>query len=276
MILMIADLLSRARAIAGDRDAGASELVARLLPLLDEAIRAGRDTTVHLARIVCGGQPAMAPLWHACAAALADADQPGTFARVRAEMERAPRALVRAAADALSDLLRDEASPAILTLSYSGSVAAALREVQKRQALRLICAESRPRLEGRRLAAELAAAGMAVTVVIDAALTTYLSGASAIVVGADAVLPEHWINKSGSFGLCAAASFTGTPVYVVASRDKFVPRSIAPRLVTPPGADFERTPIELATLLLTDVGPIPPSSTAEVPAYALYDYLRLI
>src|SRR5687767_3613614 len=93
-------LIARATAVAADRDAGASELLARLLPLLEEAIAAGPDQTIAVARIVCATQPAMASLWHACAAAVAEIAQPGSFARRRAELERAPRALVRAASAA--------------------------------------------------------------------------------------------------------------------------------------------------------------------------------
>src|SRR5688572_27286127 len=92
-------LIDRAQQIAEDRDSGASALAARLLPLLAEAIQAGEAVTLDVARVICSGQPAMAPLWNACAAAVAEHHTPDTFARVRAQMERAPTALTRAASE---------------------------------------------------------------------------------------------------------------------------------------------------------------------------------
>jgi len=267
-------LLSRARAIADDREAGASELLARLLPVLTAALESSPQDVLAFARLICRRQP-MAALWHACAAAVDDADHPGTFARVRMEMERAPRALDRAAAITLRELLTDEDSPLILTLSYSGSVARVLGELAGERRMRIVCGEGRPRFEGRRLAAALHDRSAEVTLVIDAALTTFLPDASAIVLGADAVCSTRWINKVGSLGLCAAANLRGTPVYVIASHDKFVPNVLESALALPLGppeevwgaaagiarvnAYFEFVPAELATLFLTDRGRLSPA-----------------
>jgi translation initiation factor 2B subunit (eIF-2B alpha/beta/delta family) len=266
--------MARATALAADRDAGASELLARLLPLLEEAIAAGPDQTVAVARIVCRAQPAMAPLWHACAAAVAEITQPGSFARRRAELERAPRALVRAASAALRDLLTGERAPVLLTISFSASVAQTLAEVARTHAFQVACGEGRPRFEGRRLAQDLHSSGIDVTLVVDAALTALLPQASAVVVGADAISADRWINKVGTFGLAAAAERTGVALYVIAARNKFVPRALESHITLPPNpADeiwpdgpfdihrrnvyFEATPTDLATLYLTDGGAIP-------------------
>lgn len=270
------ELFERAAAIAGERDAGASEILRQLLSILDEAVRAGGSAPLGVARIVLAAQPAMAPLWHACASAVADATSPGTFARTRAEMERAPRALIRAASLALRELLTGDRAPRLLTLSYSHSVAQVLREVAASTTLRVVCGEGRPRFEGRRLATALAESGCDVTVVVDAALTACLSEASAVVMGADAVLEDRWINKVGSFGLAAGAALRGVPVYVVSARDKFAPVMLATHLEPaqqdpdevwpePPSPIlarnlyFEPVPSDLATLFLTDAGPIAPA-----------------
>jgi Initiation factor 2 subunit family len=273
------NLLPVARAIASDAESGASELLARALPLLADAIAAGRGATIEIARIVCSGQPIMAPLWRASAAAVAEHDRPGTFALVRAELERSPRALMRAASAALRDLLLDDPDPLLITLSYSGSVYSALAAIAAKRRLRVVCGEGRPRYEGRRLADVMDRAGAQVTLVVDAALTSFLSEASAVVVGADAVFGEAWVNKVGTFGLAAAASISGTPVYVVAARDKFVPASLAARMSLPIGAVdevwpegpaqiarvnryFESIPADLATLFLTSAGPLSPRDLA--------------
>ena len=114
----MSDIVARAREIAADRDSGASELLARLLPLLDEALAQGPAAVAEVIRLVWQGQTAMAPLWHACAAALRETDQPGSFHRFRQARERAPAALVRVA----SSSLLDEWSNVERPLSFSGSV----------------------------------------------------------------------------------------------------------------------------------------------------------
>jgi translation initiation factor 2B subunit (eIF-2B alpha/beta/delta family) len=246
----------RAHWIAGDRERGASVLLAELLPVLDAAIADGPSAAVEVARIVCAGQPAMASLWNLCAAAVADSALPGCYARRRAEASRARQALTRVAVHALQDALLDVSQPRLLTLSYSGSVARALLDLFRTRPFELICAESLPGGEGHRLRDDLRAAGLRVTAVHDAELTTYLSSATAVVVGADAISARGWTNKVGTFGLAAAAWFRGVPVFVMASRDKAVSDRLETRLrVTSP---FEVTPLHLATLIITETGPSPP------------------
>jgi translation initiation factor 2B subunit (eIF-2B alpha/beta/delta family) len=266
--------ISRMDEIARDRDAGASELLARLLPLLAEAVNHGEAETLAVARVICHGQPAMASLWNACAAAVMEHAIPGRFARVRAEMERAPTALTRAATVAMLDALQGTESPRLLTLSYSGSVVRVLAAVAAQKPIEVICGEGRPRFEGRRMAEALAASA-STTLTTDAALTASLDTATAVIVGADAVAAQHWINKVGTRGLAAAAAQRGIPTYVVCTRDKLQSRQLADRWSPSfgPGDEvwdggptqiridnpyFERIPAELATVFLTDAGTLPP------------------
>jgi translation initiation factor 2B subunit (eIF-2B alpha/beta/delta family) len=277
----VESLLERARLVAADRDGGASALLARLLPILSEALTLDRATLVAVARTVCFGQPSMAPLWNACAAALADWRTEGRFARIRMELERSPRALQRAAALALTDALAGETCPRVITLSYSGSAIGALRAVAAGRPIATICGEGRPRYEGRRAAATLAAAGARAVLTTDAALSSYLESASAVVVGADAIATARWINKVGTLGVCTAADRLGVPVFVVAGREKawaevfdarWRPASGDPDDVwqADPAAFaienrlFEAVPAELATLFLTDAGAVAPSDLSAI------------
>ena len=284
-------LRQRAEEIGRDRDRGAAELLALTLPLLAEALASGRETTLEVVRTICGGQPAMAPLWNACGAAMSDASQPGRFARVRAEMERAAAALVRAAGAALDEALGDERSPHLLTLSFSSSVARVLGAVAAHRPLRVTCGEGRPRYEGRRMATELASSRIDVTLTTDAALTVRLSSATAVIVGADAFRPSAWINKVGTRGLAAAASLAGVPTFVICTRDKARPGAPhAEALVDgppeevwdtpPPGVGlsnpyFEDTPAELATLFLMESGRVSPDDLESVCARYSADILNL-
>ena len=211
--------------------------------MLDAALAAGHEATVDVARRVCGGQPAMASLWNLCAAALADFVHPGRYALRRAEVERAPDSLTRAATAALVDALQGSTHARVLTLSHSGSVARVLTALSGALTLEVICGESLPGGEGAALAGQLRQDGIRTELVHDALLTTYLgsasapaprsasaSGSVAVVMGADAVTAEHWTNKAGTYGLAAAAWFSGVPVYVLASRDKTAAAALALRL----------------------------------------------
>lgn len=265
--------VARAAAIAGDRDAGAGEILARLVPLLDEARRKAPAALPAIEATVRRVQPAMANLRFACAAAVADRERPGTWARAVAQLRRAPAALARVAVQALVEA---SAPPwRLVTWSYSSAVVAAVERLAGRGPVTVLCGEGRPRGEGRRLAVRLVAAGARVTLTTDAAVTARLAGAMAVVVGADAVTPAGWINKVGTGALAAIARREGVPVYVLASRDKFrrdpglrdealaVTGELA-ELGEAPGLGvemanptFEWIPLDAADLFLTDAGPVP-------------------
>jgi translation initiation factor 2B subunit (eIF-2B alpha/beta/delta family) len=133
------------------------------------------------------------------------------------------------------------------------------------------CTEGRPVFEGRTLATRLAAAGCAVRFFTDAAIGHALEGCDAVVVGADAVAAQWFINKSGTRLLAHAASRYGVPVYVLAGREKFVSGEVeahleivegaldevwpnAPDGITVRNPYFERTPLDLVAGVITDAG----------------------
>jgi methylthioribose-1-phosphate isomerase len=114
----------------------------------------------------------------------------------------------------------------------------------------------------------------------DAGVGAALDHTDAVLLGADAVAPRWFLNKVGSAALAAAASSRGTPVYLVAGRDKFVPPQLEAALTIemhpadevwdtpPPGvvvrnAYFERVPLDLVTALVTDAGLLTPDMVEE-------------
>jgi translation initiation factor 2B subunit (eIF-2B alpha/beta/delta family) len=169
----------------------------------------------------------------------------------------------------------------LVTISFSRTVVMALERIAATRELRVSCSESRPALEGRRLASRLAAAGVAVTYFSDAAIGQALGAADAVVVGADAVAPEWFLNKIGTCMLAAAAGQQGVPVHVMATRDKFVSHAVGSRRIAREGAAaeiwesapagvvvrnpyFESIPLELVASLITDTGVLGASLAAEV------------
>ena len=226
--------------LAADGESGASELLPRAIDLLRTARQQGPDTLADVARGVVVAQPGMASLWNAAAAALADTASPGTMELFAERASRARAALRRVAVETLAtrdwvhgvDTRRGDVdlSLHLTTCSFSGSVLAALTGVSATSPLTVACAEGRPRFEGRRLARALAEAGVRVEFFSDAALATALPRTQAVVVGADAVAPGWFLNKTGTSQLAAAASVLGVPVFVLATRDKFVPAALADHL----------------------------------------------
>jgi translation initiation factor 2B subunit (eIF-2B alpha/beta/delta family) len=181
----------------------------------------------------------------------------------------------------------------VLTLSHSGTVARVVVALQRERRLEVVCGEGRPRFEGRQMAEALARHGMQVTLTTDAAVTSFLEPTAAVVVGADALAADYWINKVGTAGLTAAAAARGVPVYVVATRDKALAQPLAarwnpgdgpaeevmaepPRHVSIRNPYFEPIPIEQATLVLTDVGPVPPGEVGALATRYLPDVEALL
>lgn len=257
----------RLAALAANNTAGAAELLAEALDILLAARAAHADMRA-IARAVCEAQPTMAPLWNAAAAATAD--DPERLNQFAARVRRAPAIVARyAAAHFAAD---DSKRPLhVVTISFSSSVVVVLDAISRIRPLAVSCSESHPALEGRRLAAHLAAAALPVTYFGDAAIGHALPGADAVIVGADAIAPSWFLNKSGTRMLAAAAAQQGVPVYVAATREKFVGQELAERLVIrsgdpgevwadpPQGVDvrnpyFESTPLDLVTAVICDIG----------------------
>ena len=260
-------LHERLAALAANTTAGAAELLAEAIDILFAARASDLDMR-DIARAVREAQPTMAPLWNAVAAA--SSDDPERLNQFAQRVRRAPAALARYAAAHFTD---DEPQRPlrVVTLSYSSSVVFALDAIRATRPLHVTCSESRPALEGRRLAARLAAAGVSVAYFGDAAIGHALHGADAVLVGADAIASFWFLNKSGTRMLAAAATQQGVPVYVAATRDKFAGPELAARLVVrngepgevwaepPAGVDvrnpyFESTPLDLVTAVISDIG----------------------
>ena len=276
---MIAQLLHRIDAFGRDNESGASTLLPQALDMLMEARRAGQAELAAVARGLCLVQPSMASIWNAAAVALVP-DAPGALDRFRARATRAPAALARIAVDTILVPAGSLDRPLrVVTVSASRSVEHCLESLAPRCRLRLVCAEGRPVYEGRGMAARLAAKGIGVEVCTDAAVTTCGEGADAVLVGADAVTPRWFVNKCGTRQVAAVAAETGVPLYVVASRDKFLGPPLdarlrlkrgptaevwgdAPSTVTLANPYFERVSVDRVVAFITDVGAVGPDAVS--------------
>lgn len=163
----------------------------------------------------------------------------------------------------------------IATLSASESVRAILLAALEDGAdISIVISESRPMMEGAKLAGLLASAGVSVTLVVDAALPSMVKDCSAVLVGADSISEKSFVNKTGTLALALAARESPVAFYAAALSSKLIPEAMrgAPdRLHDPaevmdaqaPGLTaenryFEAVPLALVTGVITEDGVFSP------------------
>lgn len=227
---------------AADRTSGSGAVAARFLSDLQRFVANDRSaTTAELRgklyewlRQAQAGAPSFALVHQFAARALSVANaasQRGDSpADLRAHIAQSCHAEAGDLVAAVEGVARTAAAsittsePWIATLSSSSAVLAALRLLQREgRKPRVLLAESRPRLEGRDMAAALAADGIPVWLVADMALPLMMQQANALWLGADAVTEHGVLNKIGSFAATLAAREHGVTVHVLAHRRKFLP-----------------------------------------------------
>jgi len=168
----------------------------------------------------------------------------------------------------------------IATLSHSAAVRdALLAAALAGRAPRVLIAESRPLYEGRVVARALAARGIEVWLVVDAALPLLISQARMVWLGADAVTELGVVNKVGSYAAALAAREHSVPVYALASRRKFLPATGALQIlemspaevwdapaqgVKPRNVYFETVPLPLLRGVVVEDAVLPPGEAAQL------------
>jgi translation initiation factor eIF-2B subunit delta len=279
---MINDAITR---LASNNTSGASEILRQAgevfssLSLqqpghtrIEEVQKAILETCIALVK----AQPDMSPLLRLASVAMSAArratSEPEALVAVEAAargfIERAERAVLAAAQNS-AGLIRSGIT--ILTHSRSSTIYAAFLEAAKsRKKFAVIATESRPGLEGRALAQDLAAQHIPVTLIADAAASLALDQIDLVLVGADTVTPREVRNKIGTRMICLAAREHGLPVYAVCDTTKLICADYCRRVSNdggaeelwpgaPPGVStmnryFEPTPLGYFAGIITEDG----------------------
>lgn len=272
-------LLREVASIARDDVSGATDLTLRAADLLLRALAGGGADPV--IEGLLAARPMMASLLNL--ACLARGEPAAAAARVQTFRDGLAAAPSGAAGEAARFLEGSGHGPwTVLTLSASRVVEETLLALADRGAVTaVVVAESRPRLEGEALARRLAGRSsrhapihplrcLRVAVTHDAALPGLCTPDSLVLLGADAVLPDAFINKSGSLALCLAAREAGARRLVVTTSHKVLRPEAVPFFRLPqshldpgvPGTDmtfldiqFERVPLGLVEVVVTEGGP---------------------
>lgn len=139
-------------------------------------------------------------------------------ARLQDHVRRMASELERAAEHAAALIQNGDV---VLTYSRSSTVLAGLRRAKNQgKTFDVVTAESRPNLEGRTIARELAEEQIPVRFLVDAMVGTAVEGADRVLVGADAITTKTFVNKVGTRLLVLAAKARGIPVHIVADTGK--------------------------------------------------------
>lgn len=229
-------------AIAEDSVSGAVEIAEKSAEVLQRLARTDqsegidelRRRLLELSWALIRAHPTMAPLVNLVNAVLWTIDgapDPEAARRAVAEttgdFKRRLRVHEAAIAETALRLIPDDGQ--VLTNGRSTTVRAALRHAQRAgRRFRVICAEGRPACEGRTLAAELAAGGIAVTLVIDALAIAMAGETQLVLVGADHLGGYGLVNKVGTYGIALAAQARGVPMYALCGSEKFLPPGFVP------------------------------------------------
>ena len=220
-------------AIRNDTRRGASELVRDALvaftATIDDAPASAplQPALEQTARAILDAQPAMAPLLALACSVLrstaATTPEKATVAAKQAILEFAARLdrIAREVPERADALI--PGGGRVLTLSSSATVRRALTLAAARRTFDVVCLEGRPALEGREMAAQIAAHGIRVVIAVDAALGSVVRDCDVALVGADSIGDLGIVNKIGTRAVALLARRAGVPIYAIADTTKLLP-----------------------------------------------------
>lgn len=215
-------------------------------------------------------------------------DTAGLIARLEGsveQLEREGREALQTMAQVGIDLIQE--GETVMTHSHSSSVKELLVKTHRTgRSFDVIVTESRPGLEGKILAEELGREGIATTLIVEAAVSEMLRRSQKVFFGADRMTEHHFVNKVGTRGIALGAKEAGVDVFVVCDTSKFVPyrfglfankqhpkgevqKSVFPNVIIE-NPYFEVIPLSLVTVVLCELGLLPPSGVSDYVQQAIH------
>ena len=151
-----------------------------------------------------------------------------------------------------------------MTHSRSSTLLHFLSQNKEKEETTVYVTHSRPGGEGRLLAGELAVAGIRSILIEDAEAMKYLPDVSALIVGADAIIPKGIVNKVGTYMMSLAAKEVGIPVYCLTESIKIWPFDqpildglrVGESHFASGNGLFEITPPHLFKSIILETGPV--------------------
>lgn len=227
---------------------------------------------------LAAARPSMAPLANKVGYLFSELDGVSELRAYRAKVGEVAASIINSSktdTQRISEHLKviESDAKSVFTYSYSSTVVDVIRQIGYRN---VVVTESRPMMEGKRLAKELGEEGVNVLMVVDGAAGMYVTAADICVIGADSVqFDGSVVNKVGSKLLGYAAKDQGVPYYVLCGTSKFnvlnyLGQSIELEHMTPLEVSeplnnviiknpyFEVVPSQLITGVVTEMGLMAP------------------
>jgi translation initiation factor 2B subunit (eIF-2B alpha/beta/delta family) len=271
--------------IRNDLLSGAAEIALRAIGVFQTVAQMNLETNTtilksdfsYAARKLVESQPAMAPLFHLANSVLSAIDRANNMQELQSICSRTLAQYEKNLCDSvakIADLSYDLIPPGELVFAYSFSstlVSCLLNARAKGKYFRVVCSESRPSMEGRKLAARLASGNIEIIHTFDSAMGVVLPNCSVAFMGCDAVGEPGVVNKVGSLLLALACREMNIPLYALCGSEKFLENdrlfefenherpgkevwSEAPNGVTVVNRQFELVPIKYLAGLVTEFG----------------------
>lgn len=222
--------------IKNDLLSGAAEIALRAITVfqtvsqldLEQSIEVTKCDFAYTARKLVEAQPAMAPLFHLANQVLSAIEIAKTSQELQkicqqtlTQFEKSLCDSVAKIADYAYDLI--PTGEFLFAYSFSSTVVSCLLNARaKGNYFRVVCSESRPSMEGRKLASRLAAGHIEVTHTFDSAMGVVLPNCSVAFMGCDGVGAPGVVNKVGSLLLALACREMKIPLYALCGTEKFL------------------------------------------------------
>ena len=174
----------------------------------------------------------------------------------------------------------------VITHCHSSTVTGILKRAKRKgKKFSVVACETRPRYQGRITAAELAAAGIPVTLTVDLGVAKFMKKADIVLVGADAITATgDLINKVGTSAVARLARINDVsffsasetlkydPLTAYGKREEIEQRDLKEvwgkpaRRVKVANPAFDVTPARYMNGYITEMGIIPPQNLADMVA----------
>lgn len=224
--------------VTEDLLSGAAELALRAVNIFRYALgeqsedsRTPQDIKAELSLIsrkLIKGHPAMAPIFNLCNVVLSSADNASSVDQMRAAVGKTLDEFETRLCESASKIAESAVSlipygELVFAYSFSSTVISSLLNARSNlRSFRVICTESRPSMEGRKLAGVLASSGIEVVHSFDSAMGLFLPSCRVAFMGVDAVARPGLVNKVGSWLLALACRELNIPLYALTGTEKFV------------------------------------------------------
>ncbi len=229
-------------ALAADNESGAGKIAANAAAILvslaeyapkDDETRFRSQLSETVSKIL-SAQPTMAPLFNLANTALIETDAETSTLPLPLRTSGACRDFKQSLKESEVNIHKKAAAiirdgDTILTHSHSSTVLQTLLYTHRQgRKFNVVCTESRPVNEGVTMARQLAQNGLAVRLIVDAAVNLYISKVQLVLVGADSICELGVVNKIGTAMLALAARAAKTDFYAIGASVKFLPTDIPP------------------------------------------------